>query len=201
MLVSGATVVVNEHRGHPNLGLLAVPKAGNAPEHYQGWRWAADNGAFDGFNESLFLRMLDKLSDVPGCLFLACPDVVADAAATLCLFEEWAPRLADWPLALVAQDGLTSDMVPWDQISCLFVGGSTTWKLGAEAAGLVDEANTRGKWTHMGRVNTFRRIDYALALNCDSIDGTNWSRYSRLRIPGGLRRLENEHLLLREVLH
>jgi len=32
------------------------------------------------------------------------------------------------------------------------------WKLSAAAAGLVAEANDRGKWTHMGRVNGLRRI-------------------------------------------
>ncbi len=41
----------------------------------------------------------------------------------------------------------------WHRLDALFVGGSTYFKLGPTAAGLVREAKRRGLWTHMGRVN------------------------------------------------
>jgi hypothetical protein len=37
--------------------------------------------------------MLDAITYVSGCLFVSCPDVVADARATLRLFEQWRPAL------------------------------------------------------------------------------------------------------------
>jgi hypothetical protein len=196
LLVSGASAEVNKHRGNQHLGLLAVPAAGNAPDHYQGWTWAADNGAFSGFNETAFLQMLDALQDVPGCLFVACPDVVGNAGATLRLFSEWTPRLrADgWPVALVAQDGLTVEATPWDALDALFIGGSTEWKLGEAAALLVADAKHRGKWVHMGRVNGGRRVAYAARIGCDSIDGSGWSRFSRIYLRAGLAQLAHlEH--------
>jgi EAL domain-containing protein (putative c-di-GMP-specific phosphodiesterase class I) len=60
----------------------------------------------------------------------------------------------------------------WDEIDCLFIGGSTEWKLGPAAAELVAIANSLGKWVHMGRVNSERRYRYAEAIGCDSVDGT-----------------------------
>jgi hypothetical protein len=193
LLVSGASSTVREYQGNPHLGLLAVPRAGNTADHYRGWTWAADNGAFTGFDETRYLRMLDRLIDVPGCRFVACPDVVADAASTLGLLEEWAPRLrADgWPVALVAQDGLTVDDTPWEEIDALFIGGSTGWKLGPSARDLVAAARSHGKWAHVGRVNTPGRIRYCASIGADSIDGTQWSMFARTYLADGLASIAN----------
>jgi hypothetical protein len=54
----------------------------------------------------------------------------------------------------------------------LFIGGSTEWKLGAEARALAALAKNRGLWVHMGRVNSLRRLRYAADIGCDSVDGT-----------------------------
>src|SRR5262245_16682769 len=59
----------------------------------------------------------------------------------------------------------------------LTVGGSTAWKMGAAAAGMVGAARGRGAWVHMGRVNSIRRMRYASSIGCQSVDGTKWSRY------------------------
>lgn len=48
----------------------------------------------------------------------------------------------------------------------------TDWKLGLAARQLVAEAKARGKWVHMGRVNSEKRFRYAAAIGCDSVDGT-----------------------------
>ena len=49
--------------------------------------WAADNDAFnvnswDERAERRFVRMVEALSGLPGCLFVVCPDVVGDAGLT-----------------------------------------------------------------------------------------------------------------------
>jgi hypothetical protein len=102
------------------------------------------------------------------------PDVVPDAAATLERSLPWLPRIRalGMPAALVAQNGQESLPVPWSEFDCLFIGGDTAWKLGAAARELAGEAKARGKWVHMGRVNSERRIRYAAAIGCDSVDGT-----------------------------
>ena len=108
------------------------------------------------------------------CAFAVAPDVVGDAAATIkrsARMLDWI-RYAGYPAALAAQDGLEDLPVPWDDFDALFVGGSTDWKLGPAARGLVAEARHRGKWVHFGRVNSLKRLRYADAIGCDSADGT-----------------------------
>jgi hypothetical protein len=180
LLVSGATKTV---RNTPGVGCLIVPGAGGLPIPDR--PWAMDNGAFSGFDEPKFLRKLDLVKDCPGCLWVACPDVVADHIKTLRLFDEWEPRIREigLPVALVAQDGLISCAVPWDRIDALFIGGTTEWKIGEEARTLVLEAKRRGKLVHMGRVNTARRITTALDWGVDTIDGTSMSMYPDTYIP------------------
>lgn len=130
LLVSGATRTMAALAGDPHLGRLLRPGNGNRPDVLP---WAVDNGAFAGFDADAFVEALGRFSGAPGCLWVAAPDVVADAAATLERFREWEPRLHSdgWPVAFVAQDGL--DAPPWDSFECLFVGGSTAYKLGPEA--------------------------------------------------------------------
>jgi hypothetical protein len=84
-----------------------------------------------------------------------------------------------------------SDLSPWlslvwPRIDALFVGGSTQWKLGPSAEALVAEAKARGKWVHMSRVNSARRIRYAASIGCDSIDGTKWVRWRDAYLDSGL---------------
>lgn len=148
----------------------------------KGWLWAADNDCFQGFEEEQqkrYRKMLKRIEGIPGCLFVTCPDVVGDAAATFRLYLEWGATVlrTGQPLGYVAQDGATAADLPWNGISALFIGGSDEFKLGEEAALLVKEAKDRGKWVHMGRVNTPKRIAYAKEIGCDSVDGTSMSRY------------------------
>jgi hypothetical protein len=133
-------------------------------EHYLGFLQDLGQGA--GFDRC------DP--DSSWCLFAVAPDVVGDAAATLRRSErmlDWI-RYAGFPVALAAQNGLERLEVPWDAFDALFIGGDTAWKLGAAARSLAAEAKRRGKWVHMGRVNSQRRMEYAAAIGCDSADGT-----------------------------
>lgn len=77
--------------------------------------------------------------------------------------------------ALVAQDGLQDLVVPWGTFDVLFLGGSTEWKLSDAAHALTDLAHEHGKWVHMGRVNTMKRIFLAASWGIDSVDGTTVS--------------------------
>jgi hypothetical protein len=189
---------------HPNLGRLAVPRdhARMAETAAAGIAWAADNAAFSGFDPAAFRRMLARLAGVPGCLFVTCPDVVGDAAATARRFRRWAGLIerGGLPVALAAQDGLERRTVPWGSIDALFIGGTTAWKLSPAAARLVAEARERGKWAHMGRVNSDRRAFYAAAVGCQSIDGSRNSMHTSTHVPGALRAAAAGRQLMLEVI-
>jgi hypothetical protein len=168
-----------------SVGRLYVPAAWGS-FIADGRPWAVDNGAFAGFDEASFWALLGRLhKHRTTCLFVAAPDVVGDARATLRLFAEWQPVIArmGFPVALVGQDGLTMDMVPWDCLDAVFLGGSTGWKLGHMATTLAGYGNARGKWVHMGRVNSRRRIRHAHRIGCQSIDGSGWSKWPAIRLP------------------
>lgn len=189
VLVSGASkTVARLLPEHPNLGVLVVPGEWNALPA-PGVTWAADNGAFSGFDEGRFRSFLLRLGSRGGdCMWVAAPDVVGDAAATLRLWRTWAPIIRARGLvpALVLQDGLDPRSVPWPEVGAVFVGGTTAYKLSASAAAVVAEAARRGLWSHMGRVNTMRRIFYAAAIGCRSVDGSSFSRFSRTHLPWAL---------------
>ena len=157
------------------LGYIDTPAQGNARP--DGVTWCADNGCFGkGYPGSdVWREWLERNAPAAhSCAFATAPDVVGDAAATLALSLPWLPKIRalGYPAALVAQDGLEALPVPWDAFDALFVGGSTEWKLGRHARHLVREARARGKWVHMGRVNSARRYRYADHIGCDSADGT-----------------------------
>lgn len=177
LLVSGATRTTARFASNPRLGALLVPGNGNKPT---GKPWACDNGAFAGFKEKAFRKMLAKMRGLPGCLWVAAPDVVGDAAGTRERFDRWEPVIREmgFPVALVAQNGLTIETTPWDRIDCLFIGGDDAFKLGPEVRALVIAAKARGKLVHMGRVNSLRRLRYAYEIGVDSVDGTQFSRFA-----------------------
>jgi len=176
----------------PGLGRLVGPRSrAKVPETAQaGWEWAADNDAFSSWSPVRFTAMLAVLAGAPGCRFVTAPDVVGDHAATLRQFSEWAPaiRAHGLPVAFVAQDGVTPAAVPWGEIDALFIGGSTPFKLGPEAATVAREAHRRGLWLHMGRVNSLRRMLYARSLECHSVDGTSFARWNHAHLDAGRRR-------------
>lgn len=138
--------------------------------------WCADNGAYSNrFNEAKWWAFLEKHAwDTTLCAFATAPDVVGDSEATLERSLPWLPKIRDlgYPAAFVAQDGLTVQATPWDEFDCLFIGGSTDWKLGPEAAWLIAEGLRRDKWVHCGRVNSRKRYRIMRDLGCTSADGT-----------------------------
>ena len=138
--------------------------------------FAADNGCFvqsEKYSDEGYLAWLNKL-DRESCLFAAAPDVVGDAEKTRDRSYPMLPKIRDlgFKAAFVIQDGETPDQIRWDELDAIFIGGSTEWKLGPIAADIASEAKKRGKWVHMGRVNSFKRMRLAAAIGCDSVDGT-----------------------------
>jgi len=142
--------------------------------------WAADTGCYSptgsgGYSWERYEAWLMRWQPSQGrCLFATAPDVVGDAAATL---ERSAPILPlirglGYRAALVAQDGLEAIAVPWDSFDCLFMGGTTRWKLSEPCYALMRDARERGKWIHAGRVNSLRRLRAMAMGGAHSADGT-----------------------------
>jgi len=80
-------------------------------------------------------------------------------------------RSIGYKSAFIAQDGATKNL-PWEEFDCLFIGGTTTWKLSQSAADIMAEAKRNRKWLHVGRVNSYRRLSLISILGADSCDGT-----------------------------
>lgn len=167
-------------------GMLCSPRDRKTPEEAiaLGVPWAIDNFAYAGLDAPTFIRLLQRYQKYPSCQWVVAPDVVANAELTLRKFWGWAEviRSHGYPVALAAQDGLENMVIPWDAFECLFIGGSTEWKLGFAAAAIAREAKRRDKWVHMGRVNSDPRIVYANAIGCDSADGSSYASFTKKNI-------------------
>jgi hypothetical protein len=172
------------------LGFIDTPKQGN--RRPAGVAWCADNGCFSSkFNEASWFAFLERNAYAAAdCLFAVAPDVVGDAAATLVRSQPWFAKIRalGYPVAFVAQDGIEDTEVPWDEFDALFVGGSTEFKLGDVARAFILEAKARGKYVHVGRVNSRKRFQLFAALEVagvpavDSVDGTYVTFAPRLNI-------------------
>lgn len=182
------------------IGLVVQPGNGyhlSAPRYpYH----AADNGCFaDRWSEDIWLKWLATRVPLENCLFATAPDVYPDALATLERSQQFFDLIRDlgFPAALVAQDGAEQLDIPWDDFDCLFIGGERTpnpkneWKLGEAAERLAGEARNRGKWVHMGRVNSLSRLIRAREMGCLSADGT-FLKYRRRGHAGTAIDLDNE---------
>jgi hypothetical protein len=132
--------------------------------------------------------------------FVVVPDKVGDWEGTTARWKEFHERVRAYgmPLAYVGQDGIeeNTDQIPWDDFDVFFIGGSTPWKLGYNPKGeyknfnrptddelrkagflkaqhdLIKEAKRRGKRVHMGRVNSWKRMEVAnYGAQVNSVDG------------------------------
>lgn len=157
------------------LGQIVTPAAGNML--LPGVDWCADNAVFaDRYpGDDQYLAWLDDRTwGADRCAFAVAPDVVCDAAATL---DRSAPMLGrirrlGLPAALALQNGIEHLTVPWRDFDVAFLGGDTDWKIGPHARRLTADARAHGKWVHMGRVNSRRRLRIAAQMGCHSADGT-----------------------------
>jgi len=157
------------------MGLLNTPRSSYRLDGVK--VWAADNGCFTNSypGDAAFIQWLRRYDEHKDrCLFVAAPDVVGDAEQTLAAFPAASRRLreAGWPVALVAQDGMTPSDVPWHLVDWLFIGGSTAWKMGDAVLALIAEAKRQNVGVHVGRVNSYARFCHFAAHNADTCDGT-----------------------------
>ena len=168
--------------------------------------WAADNDCFSGFKEDQYVKMLKgirKNIDAGLCstpVFVTMPDVVGDYQKTIALFGVWHRVLARYnlPRGFVLQDGAEKEInpIPWNFIEALFVGGSTGFKLSEFVADCVKRAKYHGKWVHMGRVNSFRRLKHARVIGCDSVDGSSYAKFREARLIPAIRQLDQQVFVL-----
>jgi hypothetical protein len=167
---------LKQDRQQPYWGQIMTPRSGKRAPHCA--IWCADNGSYSGaFDWTCFSDWLCFMQPWRNrCVFVVAPDVVANAVATLDLFRWYAWRIQSlgFPVALVAQDGLEALRWPpaW-AYDALFVGGTTAWKLSAAADWCIRRAMQAGKWVHVGRVNSQRRIRHFQLLGVHSVDGTS----------------------------
>lgn len=206
-----------------HLGHLLTPSNGNRIEVLldTGLPIAIDNAAYAHFLagrsfdwrgfQAFIAHIADRWhSDARlrrALLWVAVPDSVGDWRRTGRMWDTWR-LICDLPMgalrwAFVAQDGQTVARLPmrgdprfgrWVGCGALFVGGSTAWKFGAQSRALVAAARAAGRWVHVGRVNSFARLDACDAVRADSFDGGQFSMYPKTYIPRYLERLRYRQL-------
>jgi hypothetical protein len=160
--------------------------------------FAMDNGVFAEFKKNpakefegkKFIHYLDRLLEKNAYPdFVVIPDKIgADPLDSLALSLSWVERLRKYPFPLyfVVQDGMTPEMLDEYNIPNLvdgiFVGGKPTFNGFGEASS--DEVEwklqTGEMWvkyahkhrirTHIGRVSSIRRYQWARSIGADSCD-------------------------------
>lgn len=143
-------------------------------EWHRAWCMDADTFSLP-FQPDAYFAALDKLIPYMNtCKFVVVPDTVGNAVATLWQFRQWAWRIKErgWPVAFVAQDGQEAMPLP-PEYDALFIGGTTDWKMSEHADRLIRQAQRAGKWVHVGRVNSRKRIRHFQLIGVDSVDGTS----------------------------
>jgi hypothetical protein len=180
--LTGVSTPATREAGRDDLGLLVTPASSVHRQIGHYGLWAADNGCFAEtearpFDPAAWLAWLEQLPTA-GCLFAVLPDVVGDPVATMARTRPFLDqvRALGFPVAIVAQDGLESMPELLEEVlaeaDVVFIGGSTDWKLGEGARYVIAQARERGLWVHVGRVNSLKRLRFALETGADSADGT-----------------------------
>jgi len=157
--------------------------------------YGIDNGAFAAFDavrewdEAAFRKLLDWTEAAAiAPLWVAAPDVVTDAKATLDRWDGWAAEIRErgLPAALVVQDGMTPADVRACEPDAVFVGGSTEWKW----LWMYRFCDSHPR-VHVGRVNGYRPLLRCYDAGVESCDGTGWFRGDQVQVEG-LRRFLHE---------
>jgi len=155
-------------------GLIITPRTGIREVIKNGMEWAMDNDVYNGkFQYEKWKRQLERyLPYKDTCLFIAIPDVLYNARETLEQYGRYKEEVKEmgYKRAIVTQDGMREKDIPWEEIEAIFVGGSDKHKRGKEGGRLIRSAKERGKWVHIGRINSAKSIEKFKSAN--SWDGT-----------------------------
>lgn len=162
---------------HPDIGVMTGPRVGGLGSILTSQRpWGSDCDALSkhGFHYDEFVEHLRRVHDpelIARCQFVVVPDVPGCGRSTLAAFHAAAPELAElgFPLAYCLQDGAEELELPPCDVA--FLGGSDPWREAVGAA-LLERAADQGLRTHVGRVNSARRVRHLSFCHCDSVDGT-----------------------------
>ena len=157
-------------------GFITSPRNGAVAQIEDGYKWAIDNGAFTGvFDEDRYFYTLKRYTKyLETCLFAVCPDTLCDSVETLSKWDLYSDRIKSigYPVAFVCQNGQENLPIP-DNYDVLFIGGSDEWRVaGCGAIECIRKAKASGKWVHVGRVNSLKRVKHFMLEGVDSVDGT-----------------------------
>lgn len=148
--------------------------------------YALDNGAYlchtkqQAFDHDAFLLYLDQY--VAFADWVVLPDVVCDSKKTLDLADVYIDKILNrygsCKMLIVWQDGMKrSDLLPFVRSGIgVFVGGSTEGKM-QNLKWIGDLCNSFGVWSHVGRVNSIKRLDAVLGCGINSFDGSGLVRF------------------------
>lgn len=158
----------------------ARPVGGQQEALWAGCKWIFENGRFTGkFREGKWIKQLKRYQEFSrNCVAIVVPDLPFDAQGTLEEFWRYQhiPKFYGYRIALVTQNGMTVQDIPWGEIDTLFIGGDDHHKRGLEAQQLALEAKRLGKWVHIGRCNSgtamLKHWTWA-----DSADGTTLAKH------------------------
>ncbi len=162
---------------HPDIGVMTGPRTWGLGSILTSTRpWASDCDALskDGHDFDQFVEHLHRVNDpalIARCQFVVVPDMPEYGRSTLAAYYAAAPYLCalGFPVAYCLQDGAENLELPPCDVA--FLGGSDPWREAVGAA-LLERANAEGLRTHVGRVNSARRVQHLSFCHCDSLDGT-----------------------------
>lgn len=162
---------------------LASPLTRN--RHHPGIEFGYDCGAYTMHPLSNPNWIPEEKAQMYICKWVVLPDVVGCARATNAMFHLMKDKFRPHQRAIVAQNGSENDQdedlaIPWEEIGCLFIGGTSEWK-DTHGVRLAIHAKTHYPhiWVHVGRVNTKRRVSLFFD-HADSFDGSGLVRFGML---------------------
>ena len=163
---------------HPHHGRLLTPRHYNAAaaSAAAGTPWACDNDGLPASTSTPSKRMVEQLAGLPGCRFVAVPDVVGDAWLTLgAYWEAYASLVWRWQLPPRLRPARRH---PRRRRRALGLPAPPSSSSCARSAPTPCE---RRRWLHIGRVNSQTALRWAAGLGADSVDGTGWAVWRSVR--------------------
>ena len=88
--------------------------------------------------------------------------------------------------ALVLQDGMTTQDIPWPELEAVFVDGTDQYKFSPDVYRICLQAKQHRKWIHFGRINSKRKLSLAHDYHAHSVDGLHWSFYTHKNLAQGI---------------